>query len=86
MNAIHYFAEALGRERALTDDEVRLLASAQARQRAEAIAKRWSAREDRQLIAMARQGIHAITAARKLGRTPDAIRSRKRQLKRKGKV
>ena len=74
--AIH-FADELCRTRALTAEETAMLCRVVDKQRR----RMWTAREDRELGRLSRL-LPAHVVAERIGRTPDAVRSRLRQMKR----
>lgn len=87
MNALgtaRFFAEALSRERPLTDTEIDKLCRVQSIERqatGQSLIRRWAATEDARLRRLLRTTKTAIEIAEMMGRSPAAIRSRIRELK-----
>lgn len=81
-----FFADQLSRIRALTPLESDLLAILSERTLARQPLRRWRAAEDTRLRQALGRGLTAPEAAQELGRSITAVRSRIRQLKRKGQT
>lgn len=79
-SAALFFADRLNRERGLRDDELAALDSIT---KCNGSRRMWTARDDRELGKMIRQGLTAVTIADQLKRTPHSVRSRIRDLKRR---
>lgn len=82
MNAVCYFADALSRERPLTDEETDRLCRALSRE-PKGNRRLWGQADDRELSRLRRKMMTADEIAEKMGRTPWSVRSRIRALNRK---
>lgn len=78
--------EALGRERALTDDESLLLERTINREGCRNQRTRWTPREERQLLTMTKLGKSRRQIAQTVGRSYWSVRTKINQLGKKGKV
>lgn len=83
-DAAIYFAEALGRVRALSEHESIVLERViRAKPRPD---RRWTQTEDQQLRKMSKARIRAVDMAETLKRTPQAVYTRLRELKKRERV
>jgi len=82
--AIMFLADALSRERALTETESRVLQRAVRRDAG--WRKSWTKQEDEMLHKMRRAGLSSVQMGEKLHRSPEAVRQRLCQLRKAGKV
>jgi hypothetical protein len=80
-----FFADALNRERGLTQVESELLGRLLSRAPSEPVMRRWSGADDRDLLRL-HVSMTAPQIAQQMDRTPWAIRSRLRALKRKART
>jgi hypothetical protein len=81
-----YFADALNRMRPLTEEEATRVAALAGREPGERVLRRWSRADDRLMTALIGDGFSAPEIASRIGRTPWAVRSRIKQLKRKARA
>jgi hypothetical protein len=82
MNAVTYFADALSRERPLTEQDLDILCRALSRN-AKGNRRLWGQADDRELSRLRRKMLTADQIAEKMGRTAWSVRSRIRALNRK---
>ena len=82
--AVVYLAEALGRERPLSEVESRILGRAIRRDRGDF--RRWTPDDDRRLLKAHKARIRVSEIAVTLGRTEDSVYTRLRDLKKREKV
>jgi hypothetical protein len=84
VDAVIYFAEALSRVRALSEHESIVLERAiSAKPRPD---RRWTPAEDGKLLKMSKARIRAVDMAETLRRTPEAVRRRLCDLRKKERV
>lgn len=81
-----FFVEALSRARPLTDAEIHRLDQLLRRRPLAPVLRRWSREDDGLLIGMQGARKHSAEIARTLKRTPDAVRSRIKHMKKKGQL
>lgn len=81
-----FFVEALSRARPLSDVEVHRLDQLLRRGPARPVLRSWSREDDGLLLGMREARKHAADIADALARTPDAVRSRIKHMKRKGQL